>query len=50
MLTISILFVISILTASIFASSSGLNVFIPALSQEQTPNQQEELTITHQER
>jgi multiple sugar transport system substrate-binding protein len=44
-LTASCLFIFSILVASIFASSS-LNVLFPALSQEQTSKQKEEVTIT----
>ena len=43
-LTISI-FIFSILVASIFASSS-LNILFPAISQEQTSKQKEEVTIT----
>ncbi|MDQ3976224.1 MAG: extracellular solute-binding protein [Thermoproteota archaeon] len=43
-LTISI-FIFSILVASIFASS-GLNILFPAISQEQTSKQKEEVTIT----
>jgi multiple sugar transport system substrate-binding protein len=44
-LTTSYLFIFSILVASIFASSS-LNILFPALSQEQTSMQKEEVTIT----
>lgn len=44
-LTISYLFIFSILVASILASS-GLNILFPALSQEQTSKQKEEVTIT----
>jgi multiple sugar transport system substrate-binding protein len=44
-LTTSYLFIFSILAASIFASSS-LNILFPALSQEQTSKQKEEVTIT----
>jgi multiple sugar transport system substrate-binding protein len=44
-LTTSYLFIFSILVASIFASSS-LNILFPALSQEQTSKQKEEVTIT----
>jgi multiple sugar transport system substrate-binding protein len=44
-LTISYLFIFSILVASISASS-GLNILFPASSQEQTSKQKEEVTIT----
>lgn len=44
-LTTSYLFIFSILVASIFASSS-LNILFPALSQEQTSKQKEEVSIT----
>jgi multiple sugar transport system substrate-binding protein len=48
MLTISVsnLFIITVLAASIFVSSSNLSILTTVLSQEQTPNQQEEVTIT----